>query len=284
MSTRLHNGLALIDPASDLFDVVAAVSAAVTAEFKRARRPIVAEEFASLVDQGPYGADDNSVFFDADSRWMKTQNEYGTQHALHDPLRFTIVFGRADSGRVLAYPHMTASAEYMDALLSTGLFEDYHYQNSTDRPDTISAAEWQQRRSDWDSVANGDGNFSHLPAWRLSSLRETFSWELLTEPPFDLDALVTRRDRLTRALRAELTNRRGTLEPSNIMNVLLADATVARGFVGTLPNDSPHLPAPLPPLRSRYRDLPGPLTVPDELVSAAEDFRAARDTATKPTR
>jgi hypothetical protein len=34
---------------------------------------------------------------------------------------------------------------------------DYHYQNSTDKPDGISDLAWEKRRADWDKVLGGNG-------------------------------------------------------------------------------------------------------------------------------
>lgn len=38
--------------------------------------------------------------------------------------------------------------------------QDYHYQNSTDKPDDVSSADWKKRIRDWDRVI-GNKNYSH---------------------------------------------------------------------------------------------------------------------------
>jgi len=49
---------------------------------------------------------------------------------------------------VLLLHHIWNDPEYEDALIEVG-FEDYHYQNQTDRPDRVPEDEWEHRRNDW---------------------------------------------------------------------------------------------------------------------------------------
>jgi hypothetical protein len=45
----------------------------------------------------------------------------------------------------------------LEAFESMSEIEDYHYQNSSDRPKKISEKLWEQRRKDWDEALGGDG-------------------------------------------------------------------------------------------------------------------------------
>lgn len=54
--------------------------------------------------------------------------------------------------------------------MDTGLFEDYHYQNSADREDGISEQEWDKRREDWESILDESSSFGSLPS--CSAFRE----------------------------------------------------------------------------------------------------------------
>ena len=42
--------------------------------------------------------------------------------------------------------------EMLDLLKTDLALEDHHWQNSTDRPEDVSAADWNRRREDWDRV------------------------------------------------------------------------------------------------------------------------------------
>ncbi len=55
---------------------------------------------------------------------------------------------------LLALFYIEKNPGYVDALKAAG-FEDYHYQNSTDRPDTICARDWSQRTRDWNKALPG---------------------------------------------------------------------------------------------------------------------------------
>ncbi len=72
-----------------------------------------------------------------------------------------------------------------DLLDRSLLVEDFHYQNSTDRPDEISEAEWERRRRTWDAMGAGDDawwNYLTLEIvspgsfWRLAT--QVRRWEL----------------------------------------------------------------------------------------------------------
>lgn len=47
--------------------------------------------------------------------------------------------------------------EFTALIKSQPWFIDYHYQNSTDRPDEISAKEWRKRSADWDRTLGSMG-------------------------------------------------------------------------------------------------------------------------------
>lgn len=48
----------------------------------------------------------------------------------------------------------TERPEYEEAFQSLSFVEDYHYQNQTDRPDSISSTRWNKRRKDWKWIWN----------------------------------------------------------------------------------------------------------------------------------
>ncbi len=50
--------------------------------------------------------------------------------------------------------------EYIDFVSKNEFFEDYHYQNQTDKPDDIADKEWEEREKDWDKAIGPD----YIPA------------------------------------------------------------------------------------------------------------------------
>lgn len=251
MSTKLYDGLRMNDDGADLLQAVPVIAAAVKAVFLEARKAVVAECFAAAVD-GPRGDGPSGlVFFDAQDAWTKRQAELGATHALNDPLRFSMVFGRAVTGRVLAYPYHRLAA-YDEALASTGLLSPHPYWNNTDRPDDLTDDEWDARRREWDSIMVDDC-FSHLPMWQLGgSMSDVFGFDLLTqEGDAGLDALVTRRSRF--ALRAEAAA--SAAIPSADLSDYLAVRSAVRRAIDVSGPPEEALPPALPPLRATYDDV-----------------------------
>lgn len=56
---------------------------------------------------------------------------------------------------LLALHYLENNPGYLDVLKDIG-FEDFHYQNSTDRPDSISEQEWDERSDTWNSALGKD--------------------------------------------------------------------------------------------------------------------------------
>lgn len=274
MSTKLYDGLRLVDPDADLMAVVPQVAQAIRPVFHRLRLQIVAEQFASVVDAGrPEGVKDNSmVFFTAQEKWLEHQRAYGSHHTLNDPLRFSIVFGRAASGDLLAYPYAARGA-YKDALMETGLFAEYGYWDNTDHPDELTDEEWDAVRDAWCSLESPEGTFGDLPMWQLSnSLEETFTTGLLLDdiPEGALDELVPARKRLRSLMAKALSGDRlkravkNGYSPEGVLNAstMHEDWSTAGVALKAVPDDDPMLPPPLPPLTASWADV-GPPVVPD---------------------
>lgn len=76
----------------------------------------------------------------------------------------------------------TERDQYTKLFLEEG-FADYHYQNSTDKPDKVSAREWGQRKKNWDKLVD-----SRTPA------ENGFSVTLVKQPSSygtDIDEMMT---------------------------------------------------------------------------------------------
>lgn len=180
MSTKLYDGLRVVGD-TDLFSIVNTVSSAITGVFEKECLKLIAKEMVRTADSKKLREGDEQgeglLLFRAEDRWREEQNRIGDRHALNDPLRFSMVFAKISDGRVLAYPYHR-TPEYTEALMGTGIFEDYHYQNSADQPDEISESDWGKRRSDWDEAMDAEGTFGSLPMWALEDSK--------TQNPFSL--------------------------------------------------------------------------------------------------
>jgi len=65
-----------------------------------------------------------------------------------------VILPKGRKNLVLAF---TDDKEMLDIFEKFDFLEDYHYQNSTDKPDNISQRNWNKRRKDWDYVLGGNG-------------------------------------------------------------------------------------------------------------------------------
>lgn len=177
MSTKLYGGLKLKDPSQDIFDLIPRIAEAIEPAFASAARELVGEELLAWIDspsQWPEEDKRNYPLFDAERAWRKRQQAYGSHHAPNDPLRFSIVFGRSSAGNLLAYPYYSAD-RYREALEELDVFEEYHYQNSSDRPDDISEKDWERRSEEWDSLLSPDGTLRNLPMWQFGRSEDPYT-------------------------------------------------------------------------------------------------------------
>lgn len=177
MSTKLYGGLKLKDPATDIFELIPRIAEAIEPAFTSAARELVGEELLAWIDSpSQWPEEDKRTYplFDAERAWRKRQQAYGSHHALNDPLRFSIVFGRSSAGNLLAYPFYSEDC-YRKALKKLRIFEDYHYQNSSDKPKGISKRAWNQRSEEWDSLLGKDGTLGNLPMWEFGKSEDPYT-------------------------------------------------------------------------------------------------------------
>lgn len=274
MSTKLYDGLKLIDPTVDLFKLSAWVSAAVRPVFRELSEALVAEELVGYIDEPRRWVDEfkrSWPFMDAELNWQAQQQLLGASHTLNDPLRFSMVFGRSSAGNILCYPYCWEPA-YRAALLELGIFEDYHYQNQSDRPDELTESQWESRAAEWDSLMNAEGTFGDLPLWQLPGSAEPFREVSLSarSESFDPNSWVSAQKRLKRRVVAALMDyaagRMGELDSAKLM----ATAFEANGLVSEyLAGPGALLPEPEPVPRGsyfEYSELPAPYEVDGALV------------------
>lgn len=178
MSTKLYDGLRLIGE-QDVFDTMKTITPLIEEEYQKLAKKLVANEITNLIDNPPTTPPKyDMIFIEAQDKWEEDQKNYGDNHTLNDPLRFTIAFGKIGK-KILAYPYYTQQ-EYGDILKNTGLFEEYGYWNNYDKPKNISEKEWEERAKDWDNLLNEKGTLGNLLLWKLDS-KQPFLSVLLSE-------------------------------------------------------------------------------------------------------
>lgn len=252
MSTKLYAGLKLKDPSTDIFELIPRIAESIEVAFVEAAEELVAEELISWIDspsRWPEEAQRTYPVFDAENAWRKQQRDYGSHHALNDPLRFSIVFGRSSAGNLLAYPYYSED-RYRKALKRLRVFDEYHYQNSSDKPRNISRKAWEQRYEEWDSLLSKDGTLGNLPLWEFGRSDQPFTEVLLRgRKKFDANSSTTADRRLKEILRAPLLQR--VLEAldaprEQIFSMLFeVERTIAR-YLETPEGGAVARPAPVP--------------------------------------
>lgn len=88
MSTKIYNGLRLIDGEADLFEVIPKVAKTIRKELGKAAQELVGEELAR-------GAEDKKIretakptdllWFEVEESWRKRQEAWGPHHRLNAP-------------------------------------------------------------------------------------------------------------------------------------------------------------------------------------------------------
>lgn len=85
---------------------------------------------------------------------------------------------------VLAIYYLENDPGFSKALESVG-FEDYHYQNSSDRPESIDETEWSQRESTWKAALQG------VPACEVGLVAHVVPWEQLELTHFNAELMAS---------------------------------------------------------------------------------------------
>lgn len=259
MSTKLYDGLKLKDPKTDLFEVVNTLSAAIKARFKELQVPLIVQEFAKVVDSPPEDRkDEHRPLLTAWQNWIKQQEDFGDDHTLNDPLRFSIAFGRSNAGNILACAYYM-SGDYGQVIKDTGLFEDYGYWDNTDRPEGVTEKQWGERGKEWDSVLDENLSLGSLPGWTLNS-KGSMTFDLariqdLIEEGVDLDSYLTPRQRLHMKMSALPLNSPLREDGSIDWGAVSRNIKTASEALKNVPEDSPLLPPPLPPLNATWGEI-----------------------------
>lgn len=299
MSVKLYDGLRLTAHAPDLFELTRVISKRMREVFRELAVPIIARNVARVVDDTEVRERDmggplhNYLVYRARKLWLEAQAGLDDRMTFHDPLRFSIVFGRVDDDcgtRRLAYP-FAGNRTYVDALMALEadgrpFFVDYHYQNQADRPKEIRKAEWKRRRDDWNRLLDADdretdGTFGHLPGWQLpDSIEGVFDAVLLgyKDTTIDLNVHCAVEDRLRRALNRAVVLYLDLDEVNGISRVLTRNRRIERAielYLSTADGAAKLRPEPLPDARDldiAISELPPVYEPPAEAVARISEL------------
>ncbi len=271
MSTKLYNGLRLLDNKADLFVVIPKIAEVIREEFGKAAQALVGEELARAADSKKFREDakpEATLWFEVEEEWRKRQQKWGPHHRLNDPLRFSIVFGRSGRGNILANWY-GENQGYEVALKGTGLFEDYSHWDNSDRPDGTTQKQWAQRGKEWDSLLDKYGAFGSLPLWELGSSSDPWRHMFLQSPANeDLNLYRSREDRREDALAdAVLEALTGNDKIENILVHYSKAKRIVKNFLKNDESEDIPLPDFLPAdFMVKIGELPPLYEVPSDLV------------------
>lgn len=182
MSTKIYDGLRSTQDDADLFEITRQIADIVRPVFRTLAANHIMNNFIDLLDDQAKRDDvlennvADSAFLTLDRMWQSRQQAMNPRLRGQDPYRFTIVFQKTSRSYVIANPYADRP-EYREALIEAGLFRDWHYQNSSDREDTISEEEWLTRKIDWSEAENNEGTFADLPQWTMpSTVSDVFNY------------------------------------------------------------------------------------------------------------
>ncbi len=159
MSTKIYNAFRL-KPRHDMWTVTADIRAKVEKRCRFILTKVYGDITSNAKDYGYTGKRD---MFSV-SRWVLEQ--YKAQAFKYDrnawDLDVHIAVHNVD-GRILlrAFHGSGWFSSTIKVVERHRSLEDYHYQNSSDRPDNITARAWNERRRTWERAMRPDGNFIH---------------------------------------------------------------------------------------------------------------------------
>lgn len=163
MSTKIYNGFKFVNP-----NMVVIRNQLL--EFQKEIRDIARNLYAKtlLIDasrifdvpyvgmglNNPNEADAKRPLYSAKDAIIKESKEDGNHYSYTD-YKFDIVVIPLTRKTTLGL-HYNSHREFETALGDKEWYCDYHYQNQTDQPSTISNKKWRQRKKDWDKALGWD--------------------------------------------------------------------------------------------------------------------------------
>lgn len=171
---NLPNGLRLKNPQLSIYAAITQLAPVMQVYAEKGRAHIVADEYLNLIDlrrpSKEVTAKPREMIWSVLRRgYNERQMKLGINHPLHNPLRFSILFGETSQG-TLAYPY-AGQPQMLTHLCQSlpDLFEDYSSPHNADSLDK----QQQERRLAWMELGTEEGTFLPLPVWSLTAL-ETY--------------------------------------------------------------------------------------------------------------
>lgn len=242
MSTKIYDGLRI--HTDDVFSFTNKLHTTMMEVFYTASQKLIMEECQRSADQmtGPVKF---AIIAEAEKRWKDEQQKMSTRSTFHDPLRFSLVFGKSASGQLLAYPFYGEN-DYLYALREMEEVEEYGYWNNTDPEEGITEEEWDFRRKEWDSLTElGEGSFGHLPLYQLPGTMSPFNemyYELAGQESKFIDTMISFQSTPEQRLQDAFTQACLTaskLDPESFFGTLRRIREAMEGFtvedMGTVP-------------------------------------------------
>src|SRR5690606_26182031 len=155
MSTKIHDGLRLREGV-DVFDLNARLRELLNPVRDRLDARELVRRAVRSIDSADLKGEPRPTLpiLRALSEYEDEQINTDRRMRWHDPHRFSMSLGRDPrTGRVLAVPFYE-DRDYRDALMASGLFEDYGYWTS-EQPEDVSTEEWAARGEAWERVWPG---------------------------------------------------------------------------------------------------------------------------------
>lgn len=112
-------------------------------------------------------------------------------------------------------------SEYIKAIINNGNFEDYHYQNQTDKPDDVSTRAWNKREKDWDKAIGPD----YIP------INHGFEYILVDYTDIHFEVIALKRGREALEWAKEQIDSRASLVRETIDCPLMKDAKSVSDYI-----------------------------------------------------
>lgn len=175
MSTKIYNGIKFkAKNFKELFESIQKIRPEIEALSQEMYSKYLHRLATELYDDSVMcGVEGKDFFYRAKQFFKQMCDESDFKNIRHpdEDLSFSIsVFPLGN--KFLGIYH-TEHEEYVEILRRYDIIEDYHYQNSTDKPENINTRFWNKRCKDWDKVLGWDKIY-----------KRSFSFELIKSIEF----------------------------------------------------------------------------------------------------
>lgn len=175
MSTKIFNAYCLRDASAvgvhGFFQIVSAIRA----DAERVREQLDAEYLVKqslrLMDTAAFKQEElvAQPIVQAREDWEMSKNSHSDMEVFSDPHYFECSVGYdSEYDMVLVKGHYHASEKYSAVFDDLGL-EDFSYWSNTDKPDSVTEAEWLFRRDRWDAMIGNNAPADSMLSMKVYS-------------------------------------------------------------------------------------------------------------------